>query len=293
MTLDQLRIFLEVARRQHVTGAARALNRTQSAVSAAISALERRHDVRLFDRVGRDIRLTSDGERFIPAAQAVVAEADRAIGVLSGFAGEPAGLVRIVASQTVASYWLPPKLARFRSDFPQVEIRMTTLNTRRAIDDVLAGHADLGIVEGRASDPSLDTRIVGSDRLAVIVGLDHPWADERPLDISDLQAADWVIREVGSGTRDAFHRAMEARSASTEFFLDALVMPSNEACLAAVTTGQLATVVSVMAAEPHLQGGTLRMANFTFDARAFLSVTHARRHRSRAVEALLDTLNGT
>ena len=66
MTLEQLRIFLEVAERQHVTRAAEVLNLTQSSVSAAIAALEARHAVRLFNRVGRGIELTEAGLLFLP-----------------------------------------------------------------------------------------------------------------------------------------------------------------------------------------------------------------------------------
>ncbi|MEF9601798.1 LysR family transcriptional regulator, partial [Paracoccus sp. PXZ] len=69
MTLEQLRIFLAVAERQHVTRAAEVLNLTQSAVSAAVSALEARHGVRLFDRVGRRIVLTEAGEAFMAEAR--------------------------------------------------------------------------------------------------------------------------------------------------------------------------------------------------------------------------------
>ena len=74
MTLDQLRIFLAVAGEGHVTRAARALNLTQSAVSAADSALETRHGVRLFDRVGRGIVLTDEGQAFVPTARALLAQ---------------------------------------------------------------------------------------------------------------------------------------------------------------------------------------------------------------------------
>ena len=72
MTLDQLRIFVAVAERQHMTRAAAALNLTQSAVSAAIAALEARHDVRLFQRVGRGIELTDAGRGLLADARAVL-----------------------------------------------------------------------------------------------------------------------------------------------------------------------------------------------------------------------------
>ncbi len=75
MTLEQLRIFVAVAERQHVTQAAAQLNLTQSAVSSAVSALETRHDVKLFDRVGRNIVLNQVGEAFLKEARAVLARA--------------------------------------------------------------------------------------------------------------------------------------------------------------------------------------------------------------------------
>ena len=72
MTLEQLRIFIAVAEREHVTQAARELNLTQSAVSAAVSALENRYAIKLFNRVGRRIELTQDGRLFLTEARAVM-----------------------------------------------------------------------------------------------------------------------------------------------------------------------------------------------------------------------------
>ncbi|MGK3816907.1 LysR family transcriptional regulator, partial [Enterococcus faecium] len=71
MTLEQLRIFVAVAEQEHMTRAAEALNLTQSATSAAIAALEERHAARLFDRVGRNIKLTAAGRLFVTEARAV------------------------------------------------------------------------------------------------------------------------------------------------------------------------------------------------------------------------------
>ncbi len=82
MTLEQLRIFVAVAERRHVTKAAAALGMTQSAASAAIAALERRYGARLFDRVGRGIELTDTGRRFLPEARAVLDQMNAARSVL-------------------------------------------------------------------------------------------------------------------------------------------------------------------------------------------------------------------
>ena len=87
MTLEQLRVFVAVAERQHVTRAAEALNTAQSAVSASIAALEGRHGAKLFNRVGRGIELTEAGALFLVEARAVLARAEFAELVLSELGG--------------------------------------------------------------------------------------------------------------------------------------------------------------------------------------------------------------
>ena len=82
MTLEQLRVFVAVAEREHMTRAADALHLAQSAVSATIATLEQAHNARLFDRVGRNIRLTPAGRRFLGEARAVLARAEQARQVL-------------------------------------------------------------------------------------------------------------------------------------------------------------------------------------------------------------------
>src|SRR5215831_2537338 len=119
MTLEQLRIFEAVAEREHVTRAAEALNLTQSAVSAAIAALEERHSVALFSRVGRRVELTDAGRLFLDEARAVLARARAAELALSEIAGLERGALTIYGSQTIASYWLPPRLVSFQGHHHQ------------------------------------------------------------------------------------------------------------------------------------------------------------------------------
>jgi len=103
MTLEQLRIFVAVAEKQHVTRAANELNLTQSATSAAIAALEARYGIKLFDRIGRGIALTQTGKDFLIEARAVLARAADATQVLNDLAGLKRGSLSIAASQTVGS----------------------------------------------------------------------------------------------------------------------------------------------------------------------------------------------
>ena len=98
MTLEQLRVFVAVAERQHVTRAAEALNLAQSAASAAIAALEARHGAKLFNRVGRGIALTEAGTLFLAEARAILARVEAAELVLSDLGGLLRGTLAIQAS---------------------------------------------------------------------------------------------------------------------------------------------------------------------------------------------------
>ena len=119
MTLEQLRIFVAVAERQHVTRAAEALNLAQSAASAAIASIEAHYGVKLFHRVGRGIELTDVGRSFLPEAQAAVARMQAAELALSDLAGLKRGTLSLQASHTIASYWLPPAHRRLPARLPR------------------------------------------------------------------------------------------------------------------------------------------------------------------------------
>ena len=139
MTLEQLRIFAAVAERQHVTRAAEALNLAQSAASASIAALEAQYGTKLFHRVGRGIELTDAGQLFLSEARAVLARAEAAELALAELAGLKRGMLRVRASQTIASYWLPRYLVAFRRAHPGVDLHITAGNTAQVAAAVQGG----------------------------------------------------------------------------------------------------------------------------------------------------------
>ncbi len=291
MTLDQLRIFLAVAHREHVTRAAEALNMTQSAVSAAIAALEARHGVVLFDRVGRGIALTAAGRSFVPHAQDVLQRATEAAGALTDLGSRIGGELRVAASQTVASYWLPPFLVRYRHLYPQVALEFRTGNTTSVATALLKGDADIGVVEGEVSERDLVVKPLARDMLMVLVGPAHPWADGRPLGADDLLDSQWVLREQGSGTLLAFEAKLRSDGVDPARLPVLMELPTNEACLAAVAGGKVATALSRRAAEPYLQQGMAAEAAFPLPGRNFSALWHRTRHQSRAAQAMLELMS--
>lgn len=187
MTLEQLRIFVAVAEREHVTRGAQAINITQSAASSAIAALEARYNTPLFHRTGRRIELTEAGRLFLVEARSVLARAEAAERMLSDLAGCLRGSVTLTASQTIANYWLPPVMYRFRLAHPGVTLKLQIGNTEQVAAAVRDGAADLGFVEGEIDDPALSRRALAGDELLLVVGARHEWAERVEIEPQDYQ----------------------------------------------------------------------------------------------------------
>lgn len=291
MTLEQLRIFVEVAERRHMTRAAEALGLTQSAVSAAIAAIEGRYGTKLFDRVGRGIELSAAGLTFLPEAKAVLNQAQSAVSALEDLTALRRGRLTLAASQTVASYWLPERMARFAKAHPGIGLRMITANTAQTAEAVRIGAADLGFVEGEVESEALRSTPVARDRVSLYAAPDHPLSrGGRAVRPDDLRAAVWALREPGSGTRAQFERAMANVGVNVEELAIRLELPSNEAVLAAAAAGGLATAVSDLAAAPLVAAG--RVTRLAFDApeREFALLVHRQRNISRAAQAFITEL---
>ncbi|MBP0615577.1 LysR family transcriptional regulator [Jiella sp. KSK16Y-1] len=291
MTLEQLRIFLAVAERQHVTRAAQMLNLTQSAVSAAVAALEARHVVTLFDRIGRRIELTEAGRAFVPEARAILDRVETASLMLQDLSERTSGRVRIAASQTVASYWLPGPLMGFHERFPDVEMTLSVANTAQVVERLIEGAVDVGVVEGAVEAGEVEEIVVGTDDLVVVCAPDHPFTEGRALSPAEFGETSWILREEGSGTRSEFEAWFGAFGGRFDDLKVMLELPSNEAVLAAVAAGKSASVVSAQAAAPNVALGRIVAIPLAGAKRSFSALTHSRRHRTKAVTALLGYLS--
>jgi DNA-binding transcriptional LysR family regulator len=286
MTLEQLRIFVAVAERQHLTQAAEALHLSPSAVSAAIKTLEERYATMLFHRVGRRIELTEAGRLFLPEAKTALAAAAAAEMSLSEAAGLQRGSLRVQASQTIAGYWVPTLLVRFHASHPGIDLALGIGNTQTVAQAVLEGTADVGFIEGEIDEPALAQRVVAEDRLIVVTAPDHPWADGHRLSVDEIARGHWLLREPGSGTRSAFLAALTARGIDPARLDVAMTLPSNESVRTAVAAGRFAGVMSERVAGAAIAAGRLVPVDFELPMRGFRMLWHKERYRTQAARAL-------
>jgi DNA-binding transcriptional LysR family regulator len=290
MTLDQLRVFVAVAERLHVTHAAQALNLAQSAASNAIASLEARYNTKLFNRIGRHIELTDAGRAFLTEARAVLAAVEAAELTLMEFSDLKRGVLAVQASHTITNYWLPRHLAAFRRAYPQIEVRASIGNTAQVVSAVEGRTTELGFVEGPVQSAQLISTTVARDQIIVVVAPDHELLKGKRLAPAQLTEVDWVLRERGSGTRSVFEEALAQLGLEARSLRIALELPSNEAVRSAAEAGLGAAVISASVAAPSLEAGLLRQVDFRLPERMFYALMHRDRHPSRAARAFLAML---
>jgi DNA-binding transcriptional LysR family regulator len=257
-----------------------------------VAALEARFKTPLFHRIGRSIELTEAGRLFLVEARAVLARAAAAERVLNDLAGCLRGSLALHASRTIANYWLPPVMYRFRLAHPGVMVQLAIGNAEQVAAAVHDGAADIGFVEGTVDDPALSRRAFASDELVLVAGARHTWAERSEIGPRDLSQASWVLREPGSGARAVLEDALRNLGLDPSKLIVSLELPSNEAVCAAVQAGAGVTAISNLVVGPWLQAGTLSAVPLPLPKRQFFVLRHKERAPSHAEKALLDTIPG-
>lgn len=293
MNIDQIRVFIAVAERLHVTQAAKQLNMTQSAASASISTLEDHYGVRLFHRIGRNITLTEEGRLFLDEGKRLLEHAMRVETVLQDLSNLRCGALTLHASLTIASYTLPRLLHRFRALYPAISLSLKIANTAQVADAVMHGEGHIGFLEGEVDHPLFEKIPAGEDQLVLVVAPMHPWASQGRVAAEHLPQSSWVLREKGSGTRQVFEQTLQRNGLDPGQLDVALELPSNEAVRSAVEAGAGAAVMSLLVAESSLRAGTLVQIEFDLPSRPFVALCRRDRQRTRAEEEFLRMLRQT
>lgn len=203
ISLRQLEVFAAIARSDSTRAAAERVSRSQSAASAALAELEAALGEALFDRVGRRLVLNENGRALLPAATALL---DQAVELQAMFSGEHAAPLRVSASLTIGEYLLPDLVAQWKLAHPQSAVHLAIGNSTEVIAAVAAMDADVGFIEGPQTHPDLSVRPWLSDELVIVAAPGHPLAGGQRASVRQLAEAAWILREPGSGTRQASDR---------------------------------------------------------------------------------------
>lgn len=284
-TLRQLQVFLATAHHQNISRAAASLAMSQSAASGALRELEQRYSTQLFDRVGKRLQLNAHGSAVRPLAESLMSEALEVEAALEQ--QDAAGKLTVGATLTIGNYIAIPIIARFKQDYPAVDIHLHVANTAHIAERVLNFDLDIGLIEGEYSHPSLTIEPWRTDELVVFCSPNHPFVQLEQLDDQHLTQAQWILREKGSGTRQTFDRAMQGLLNELDIHLE---LEHTEAIKRAVEAGLGLGCLSRITLSDAFKRGTLVPLAVSHRAlhRHFYFVTHAKKFQARSLQYWLD-----
>jgi DNA-binding transcriptional LysR family regulator len=251
-TLRQLEVFIAIAQSGNLTRAADHLAMSQSAASSALKDLESQFDLKLFDRVGKRLQLNEQGRLLLPEAMALAEQAMALQNKLLQHQGT--GKLRVGATLTIGNYLAVRMVADYMQQHPEAEVTLTVDNTEHIVNKVLNFELDIGLIEGEINQPELDIRRWQTDELVVFCHPSHPLAQGEQAEDNQLQQARWILREEGSGTRQAFDRGMYGLLPHLNI---AMELEHTEAIKRAVQAGLGISCLSRIALQDNFHRGDL------------------------------------
>lgn len=286
MTIRHLKIFLAVCDGGcNTTRAAEALTMAQPAVSLALKELEQYYGVVLFDRVGRHLQITAAGKRLWEYASHITSLFDDMEKGMRDW--DTFGILRVGASITIGSQFLPNYVKAFYARHPGTEIRAVIEPSDRLEAQILSSDLDLALMEGMSHSPSLESEEYMEDHLVVICPARGRFVQGQTLTQEEFRSQKFLLREPGSGTRETFQRVMEEAGLSVEPIWEAM---STTALVNAVINGLGITVLPHRMVLGPLSKGlviSVRVEGLEF-RRKYYIVRHRAKYLTASARAFLD-----
>jgi len=194
----RLQVFSAVAKHGSFTRAAEHLFMTQPAVTFQIKQLEEHFNTRLLERGHGKVTLTSAGEVVLAYAERILDLSDELESRISELTDELGGTLSIGTSTTIAAYWLPQLLERFKRKYPRVIPRVVVGNSQLTEGRVAARELDIGLIEIVSEQPAIERFTAARDELLVICRPGHPLAAHAKLTAQDLVEHPFITRDPGN-----------------------------------------------------------------------------------------------
>jgi DNA-binding transcriptional LysR family regulator len=252
-----LETFCRVADLRSFSKAADDLFLTQPTVSGHILSLEQSLSLRLFDRAGREVRLTKSGKVFREYASKLLSLRRNMLNALSDFSQGIRGELSLGSSTIPGEYLLPKLIGDFKKAHPSLVISLKIADTKEVLQYVLQDQVEFGIIGAKLNHPSLHYEKYEEDQIILVAPSDHPLTREKRVDLDELLREPWIIREEGSGTRIAVERALRRKGRTLKQFNVAMEMGSTSSVKEGAKAGLGLAFISARATEGEVGQGSL------------------------------------
>lgn len=194
MELRQIRYFIEVAEREHVSEAAEALHVAQSAISRQIANLEGELGVSLFEREGRNVKLTQIGKIFLTHAKTAMKAIDYATKQIEEHLDPERGSIKIGFPTSLASDMLPTIISEFKQRHPNIQFQLRQGSYNYLIEAVKSRELDLAFLGPvPTNDPDVEGSILFSENMAALVPSSHALAERKRIHLNEMRNEEFVL----------------------------------------------------------------------------------------------------
>lgn len=292
MDIRKIEAFSKVYENRSFSRAGKVLYLSQPTISAHVAALEQELEVQLFDRIGRTVVPTKAGDVLYRHARKIFEASELALSEIRRLQDRITGRLDIGGSTIPANYILPPLLARFWREYPEVVMDLRVSDSEEIVGQVRDNSLMLGVVGARYETADLQFVPIVGDSLVFVMTPELRERFRKMATEDILRNVPWVMREDGSGTRMAMSTSL-ARLGIDMASLRTVIMVRNAGAMArCLSSGMGAAITSRITVEPELQSGTL----VTLDLpelrmeRSFYVVFNAKRSLFPAALKLVDYL---
>ena len=258
MNLWQLNIFCKVVEEKSFSKAGDVVYLSQPTVSSHIKDLEEHFGCRLIDRLAKEAVPTQAGKLLYKYARRLISLREETETAMAEFQGKVRGRLVIGGSTIPGGYILPRIIGAFSQAYPEVTVALINGDTRKIIEEVIAGAVELGVVGAKTTEKQIIQQELIQDEMRLIVPSEHAWAEKERIDLQRLLGEPFVIRESGSGTLASIQKSLARKGLSTGDLKVVAEMGSTQAVIEAVKSGVGVSILSTIAVADALESGRLR-----------------------------------
>ena len=258
MELRKLEVFCKVVELKSFTKAAEAVLLSQPTVSEHIRSLEEELGQKLIDRLGREAEPTPVGSLLYRYAVRMLKLQSEAFESVENYGGNLVGRIMIGAGTIPGTYLLPNIIGRFRRKYSTIKATLRISGSQSIASDVLSGKLDMAVIGARWKEKGLEWQKIFSDRLVLVVGIDHPWAERDSVELTELLTEPFILRESASGTRRVINQILENQGVNPSDLQEVAEIGSTVAIKEAVKAGLGVSILSVRSVEQDVQCGLLK-----------------------------------
>ena len=281
MNIHRLRLFVAVTDHGGFSRAAEAFYISQPAVSAQIQRLEQELEVSLFQKVGREVRLTEAGEALYYYAVRILALCDDAVETIAQLRETKRRRIRIAATTTPGVYVLPRLIEQLTAHNPELRIEIDIGNREYVLARIESFQSDLGLVAGAVEDEGFRVTPIMEDELLPVGAKGSSLAQMERVTLEEFAVQRLFLREAGSATRDRIDQVFRARGLTA---FNVTELPNTEAIKQALLSGHGYAVVPRLAVKPEIEKGLLSVINvFEFHLRRSISLVVSKESQSSTI----------